>query len=33
MEQSPFINFMAGGISGVISKTVCAPMERVKLLM
>jgi hypothetical protein len=24
---------MSGGISGVISKTICAPIERVKLLI
>jgi len=28
-----FINFFAGGISGIISKTIMAPVERVKLLM
>ena len=28
-----FFDFMSGGISGVISKTICAPIERVKLIM
>lgn len=26
-------DFFSGGISGVVAKTVCAPVERVKLLM
>lgn len=30
---SIFIDFMAGGISGAIAKTLAAPMERVKLLL
>jgi solute carrier family 25 (adenine nucleotide translocator) protein 4/5/6/31 len=27
------IDFFSGGIAGIISKTVVAPIERVKLLM
>ncbi len=30
---SIFIDFMAGGISGAVAKTLAAPMERVKLLL
>jgi hypothetical protein len=26
-------DFIAGGTAGVISKTVCAPIERIKLLL
>ncbi len=32
-NYSMFIDFMSGGISGVIAKTICAPLERVKLLI
>lgn len=28
-----FVDFMAGGISGALAKTIAAPMERVKLLL
>lgn len=30
-EQNPLINLAAGGISGAISKTITAPLEKVKL--
>jgi len=30
-NQNPLINFAAGGISGAISKTITAPLEKVKL--
>ena len=33
MSQNYIIDFMLGGVSGVLSKTICAPIERVKLLM
>lgn len=37
MEEQSFarflFDFLSGGTSGVIAKTVCAPVERVKLLM
>ena len=32
-HTNPFIDFMAGGLSGIIAKTACAPIERVKLLI
>lgn len=32
-QDNFFLNFMLGGISGVIAKTICAPIERVKLIM
>jgi len=32
-QENFFLNFMLGGISGVIAKTICAPIERVKLIM
>jgi solute carrier family 25 (mitochondrial adenine nucleotide translocator), member 4/5/6/31 len=32
-QPNLILDFFAGGMSGVISKTVCAPIERVKLLM
>jgi solute carrier family 25 (adenine nucleotide translocator) protein 4/5/6/31 len=32
-SNSYIVDFFIGGISGVISKTICAPIERVKLLM
>jgi hypothetical protein len=32
-QPNILLDFIAGGLSGVISKTVCAPIERVKLLM
>jgi hypothetical protein len=32
-KSNLFLDFMSGGISGVISKTICAPIERVKLLI
>lgn len=32
-QDSFFLSFMLGGISGVIAKTICAPIERVKLIM
>ena len=32
-QSNLFLDFMSGGISGVISKTICAPLERVKLLI
>jgi solute carrier family 25 (adenine nucleotide translocator) protein 4/5/6/31 len=32
-NDSFFLSFMLGGISGVIAKTICAPIERVKLIM
>lgn len=33
-QQSNFLqDFLIGGISGAISKTVSAPLERVKLLL
>jgi solute carrier family 25 (adenine nucleotide translocator) protein 4/5/6/31 len=32
-QESFFLSFMLGGISGVIAKTICAPIERVKLIM
>ena len=28
-----FIDFMMGGVSGAVAKTICAPIERVKLLI
>ena len=28
-----FIDFMSGGVAGAFAKTVCAPIERVKLLL
>jgi len=28
-----FLDFMAGGVAGAFAKTVCAPIERVKLLL
>jgi len=31
--DSFFLSFMLGGVSGVIAKTICAPIERVKLIM
>ncbi|KAK2592775.1 ADP/ATP carrier protein [Conoideocrella luteorostrata] len=34
MFLSPFmVDFLMGGVSGAVSKTVCAPIERVKLLV
>jgi len=34
LKKYDFIkDFMSGGIAGIISKTVVAPIERVKLLM
>ena len=34
MVQYDFLyNFLAGGLSGIVAKTVCAPIERVKLLI
>ena len=30
-EVSPLLNLAAGGISGAISKTITAPLEKVKL--
>jgi solute carrier family 25 (adenine nucleotide translocator) protein 4/5/6/31 len=32
-KKSFFVNFMAGGISAAVSKTIVAPIERVKLLL
>ena len=32
-KENFYINFMLGGVSGTISKTVVAPIERVKLLL
>jgi len=32
-SESFFLSFMLGGVSGVIAKTICAPIERVKLIM
>jgi len=32
-NESFFVSFMLGGVSGVIAKTICAPIERVKLIM
>lgn len=32
-KDSFWVSFLLGGISGVIAKTVCAPIERVKLIM
>jgi len=32
-QESFFVSFMLGGISGVVAKTICAPIERVKLIM
>lgn len=32
-QDSFFLSFMLGGLSGVIAKTICAPIERVKLIM
>ncbi len=32
-QPNLILDFIAGGMSGVMSKTVCAPIERVKLLM
>lgn len=32
-DGSFFLSFMLGGVSGVIAKTLCAPIERVKLIM
>jgi len=32
-QDSFFLSFMLGGVSGVVAKTVCAPIERVKLIM
>ena len=33
MSANIFIDFIAGGFAGVIAKTICAPLERVKLLL
>jgi len=30
-KPSPLINLAAGGISGAVSKTITAPLEKVKL--
>lgn len=33
-QQNDFMyNFIAGGVSGIVAKTICAPIERVKLLI
>lgn len=32
-QKNFFVDFMAGGISAAVSKTVVAPIERVKLLL
>ena len=32
-NKSYFLDFLSGGLAGIISKTVVAPVERVKLLM
>jgi solute carrier family 25 (adenine nucleotide translocator) protein 4/5/6/31 len=32
-KKSFAVNFLAGGISAAVSKTVVAPIERVKLLL
>lgn len=32
-KKSFFVDFMTGGISAAVSKTVVAPIERVKLLL
>lgn len=32
-SSSLMLDFLSGGIAGIISKTVVAPVERVKLLM
>lgn len=32
-QESFFLSFMLGGASGVVAKTICAPIERVKLIM
>lgn len=31
--ESFWVSFLLGGVSGAIAKTVCAPIERVKLIM
>lgn len=30
---SPIITFVSGGISGAVSRTVTAPIDRIKILM
>ena len=32
-SESFWVSFLLGGISGAVAKTVCAPIERVKLIM
>ena len=32
-KENFFLNFMLGGLSGCIGKTVVAPTERIKLIM
>jgi len=32
-KKNFFVDFMAGGVSAAVSKTIVAPIERVKLLL